>query len=245
MQTVRRATLGSTAPEPSMVTRIYGPDGRSLYQAPSRPLPDPVISEINAAQISGILRAGFFIGNTRSAYRQLGLKDQSVAGKGGTTHGFSDGWFVGYNHVVTCAVWVGFDIPQEIHSKAFSRNIALPIWVDLMNALPAAPLPKPKHSIAVEICLRSGLKASVDCVENFPDGKPYYTGVSLPFEKGNEPHATCHHQAPGSDANLAGKQEPDQSKIKQSKATVISSHSPLVVGPDPFSPLQTGSALPH
>ncbi len=239
--------LGSTAPEPSMVTRIYGPDGTLLYDAPKRPQSDPVISEINAAQISGILRAGFFIGNTRSAYSELRLKDQSIAGKGGTTHGFSDGWFVGYNNVVTCAVWVGFDTPQEIHSKAFSRNIALPIWVDLMNALPSAALPKPKDSVPVEICLRTGLKAIADCVENFPDGKPYYTGVSLPFMAGSEPHAFCRHQAPGSIANLASTRDADadQSKDKEPQATVISSNSPLVVGPDPFSPLQTGSALPH
>jgi len=233
--------LGSTAPEPSMVTRIYGPDGKLLYDAPKRPQSDPVISEINAAQISGILRAGFFIGSTRSAYNELGLNDQSVAGKGGTTHSFSDGWFVGYNNVVTCAVWVGFDTPREIHSKAFSRNIALPIWVDLMNALPAATLAKPKDSLPIEICLRSGLKATSECVENFPDGKPYYTGVSLPFKAGSEPHATCQHQAPGSVTNLASKQAEDG----PADATVISSNSPVVVGADPFSPLKTGTALPH
>ena len=239
--------LGSTAPEPSMVTRIYGSDGQLLYDAPKHPQSDPVISEINAAQISGILRAGFFIGNNRSAYSELGLKDQSVAGKGGTTHGFSDGWFVGYNNVVTCAVWVGFDTPREIHSKAFSRNVALPIWVDLMNALPAAPLPKPGDSVPVEICLRTGLRATADCVEDFPDGKPYHTGVSLPFQSGTEPHAACHHQAPGSVSNFAAAPDTDDKTTGSGapEATVISSNSPLVIGPDPFSPLRTGTALPH
>jgi len=239
--------LGSTAPEPSMVTRIYGPDGTLLYDAPKRPQSDPVISDVNAARISGILRAGFFIGNTRSAYNELGLKDRSLAGKGGTTHGFSDGWFVGYNNVVTCAVWVGFDTPKEIHAKAFSRNIALPIWVDLMNALPAAPLPKPGNSVPVDICLRTGLKATPECIENFPDGKPYYTGVSLPFVNGSEPHVSCRHQAPGSISNLAIQEDSNDADAPNNgpEATVISSNSPLVVGPDPFSPLRTGTAVPH
>ena len=35
---------------------------------------------------------------------------------------------------ITCAVWAGFDKPQKIYRGAFGRLIALPVWVDVMNA---------------------------------------------------------------------------------------------------------------
>ncbi len=243
--------LGSAVPELRLVTRIYGPDGKMLYQAAPKPELTPVVSDLTAARISAILRAGLYIGSTRGAYQTLGLKDPSVAGKGGTTHGFTDGWFVGYNKVVTCAVWVGFDSPQEIHRRAFSRNIAMPIWVDLMNALPQSPLTEPADCTSHKICLRTGLSATADCVENFADGKPHSTAVSLPFPGGTPAPPPCahhgqhrqreslvstaHNDRSGSDnkEKKTGTGTATESEFQEPK--VIRSHSPLVIGPDPYS----------
>ena len=239
--------LGRVASDTHLVTRIYGPDGALLYEAPAQPAAEPVTSELTAARITAILRSSFYIGSNRSAYTELGLDDPAVAGKGGTTHGFTDGWFVGYNDVVTCAVWVGLDSPDEIHPRAFSRNVALPIWVDLMKALPEAPLRHPAGCTQHKICLRTGLTASEDCVENFADGKPHSTGVALPFPVGEQIPRLCKHRGVGQrfvHGLLAHSSAPDSQKASAEKKStdpknqppkVIRSRSPLVIGPDPYA----------
>jgi len=35
---------------------------------------------------------------------------------------------------VTCGVWVGFDQPQTILEGGYGAKLALPVWVDMMNA---------------------------------------------------------------------------------------------------------------
>ena len=240
--------LGKVAPDLHLVTRIYGPDGALLYEAPPQPNADPVTSELTAASITEILRASLYIGSNRSAYKELGLDDPSIAGKGGTTHGFTDGWFVGYNDVVTCAVWVGLDNPKEIHPRAFSRNVALPIWVDLMKALPESPLRTPENCKHHRICLRTGLSVGEDCVENFADGTPYSTAVSLPFSSDTPAPPVCNHRGGRrqfvhsllADSSPADNQEAtDTKKASGQEKTqlpgVIRSRTPLVIGPDPYT----------
>ena len=57
-----------------------------------------------------------------------------VAGKTGTTNDFRDAWFVGYTPDILALVWVGFDNGDPI--DATGAAAALPIWADLMNAIP-------------------------------------------------------------------------------------------------------------
>jgi penicillin-binding protein 1B len=57
-----------------------------------------------------------------------------VAGKTGTTNDFKDAWFVGYTPDILALVWVGFDDAEPM--KATGAAAALPIWADLMNAIP-------------------------------------------------------------------------------------------------------------
>ncbi|MFL6590774.1 MAG: hypothetical protein ACJ8M4_11450, partial [Chthoniobacterales bacterium] len=87
----------------------------------------------------------------------------------GTAYDFTDALFAGYDHSITCAVWAGFDKPQKIYRGAFGSEIALPIWVDVMNAAneryPAKPIPEPKGIQKAEICLRSGLLATDKCYD--------------------------------------------------------------------------------
>ena len=44
----------------------------------------------------------------------------TAAAKTGTTNDNKDGWFVGYTSYYTTAVWVGFDIPQELEDLSGS-----------------------------------------------------------------------------------------------------------------------------
>ena len=82
-----------------------------------------------------------------AAREKFGLKKFPVAGKTGTAYDFTDALFAGYTDSITCAVWAGFDKPQKIYRGAFGGEIALPIWVDVMNAVndryPAKEIARP------------------------------------------------------------------------------------------------------
>src|SRR5439155_3515402 len=78
--------------------------------------------------------------------------------------------FAGYDSALTCVVWAGFDKPQRIYRGAFGRVVALPVWVDIMNASVAERVPQefrvPPGLHKVEICAKSGLLATDKCYEN-------------------------------------------------------------------------------
>ena len=71
--------------------------------------------------------------------------------------------------IFTCAVWAGFDKPQKIYRGAFGRELALPIWVDIMNAAaqsyPPREIKQPSSLKQIEICSRSGQLATDKCYD--------------------------------------------------------------------------------
>src|SRR5436309_13506813 len=92
-----------------------------------------------------------------------------AAGKTGTAYDFTDVLFAGYDSAITCAVWAGFDKPQRIFRGAFGRDIALPVWVAVMNAsaehYQLKNISQPRTLEIVNICAKSGLFATDKCVE--------------------------------------------------------------------------------
>jgi membrane peptidoglycan carboxypeptidase len=77
--------------------------------------------------------------------------------------------FAGYDSKFTCAVWAGFDKPQKIYRGAFGRELAMPVWVDIMNVeaehSPPQEIKRPAGLKDVEICSRSGLLATDKCYD--------------------------------------------------------------------------------
>src|SRR5207247_8638639 len=59
--------------------------------------------------------------------------------------------------------------PQKIYRGAFGRELALPIWVDIMNAAarsyPPREIKRPENLKEIEICSRSGLLATDKCYD--------------------------------------------------------------------------------
>jgi membrane peptidoglycan carboxypeptidase len=108
-------------------------------------------------------------GTGKAAYAQFGLKKFPAAGKTGTAYDFTDALFAGYDSNFTCAVWAGFDKPQKIYRGAFGRELALPIWVDIMNAAaqsyPPQVVKQPSSLKQIEICSRSGQLATDKCYD--------------------------------------------------------------------------------
>jgi membrane peptidoglycan carboxypeptidase len=159
---------GWHAAAPHLLTKIADADGEVLYQ--DRPRTRlRMIDEGPAYQVHVGLQQDLTMGNAAAATRQLGLKSMAAGGKPGTSYNFSDALFAGYNSEVTCAVWEGFDKPSPIYRGAFGSQVALPVWVDVMNAaaqyLPPHDIPVPRMLKKVEICDRSGDLATDRCFE--------------------------------------------------------------------------------
>src|SRR2546430_17027443 len=94
-------------------------------------------------------------------------------------------------------VGLGFDKPQRIFRGAFGRDIALPVWVDVMNAstehYPPKDISQPRNLERVNICAKSGLLATDKCVEKIKtnegeaEEKTTYLELATSDQKPSEP----------------------------------------------------------
>jgi penicillin-binding protein 1B len=104
-----------------------------------------------------------------------------VAGKTGTTNDFRDAWFVGYTPDILALVWVGFDNAETI--AATGAAAALPIWADLMNAIPQyrseTEFKAPRGVERISVCPVTGLIAVDDCPEPIEE---YFLAGRTPAE---------------------------------------------------------------
>ena len=116
---------------PHYILKVTDYDGRLLEE--SYPLVQAVINQRTARTMTSMLRDVVLHGTAVAAGR---LK-YAVAGKTGTTHDFTDAWFIGFSPSITCGVWVGFDEKKTLGDKETGARAALPIWMDFMaTALP-------------------------------------------------------------------------------------------------------------
>jgi penicillin-binding protein 1A len=161
---------GWRASTPYILDRIEEKDGTVVWQSPQNRARQKVIKPETAYEVHSCLVDALESGTGRAAREKFGLKKFPAAGKTGTAYDFTDALFAGYDNSVTCAVWAGFDKPQKIYRGAFGSEIALPIWVDIMNAAseryPPKEIPQPAGMEKIEICSRSGLLATDKCYDS-------------------------------------------------------------------------------
>lgn len=159
---------GSHANATFILERIEDKAGRVIWESKSDHAKQTAMKPETAYEVHSCLVDALQTGTGAAAYSKFGLQKFPAAGKTGTAYDFTDALFAGYTSGVTCAVWAGFDKPQKIYRGAFGSEIALPIWVDIMNAstasYPAKEIPKPAGVQTVEICSKSGLLATDKCV---------------------------------------------------------------------------------
>lgn len=119
--------------QPHLIEQVTDPEGTVLYRATHGRIAtlDPTATRTTSAILTEVLTRG-----TAAKSAELGLR-KPAAGKTGTTDHFVDAWFLGYTQGLTCGVWVGFDRPKTIMHGGYGAELALPIWVDVMQA-PAA-----------------------------------------------------------------------------------------------------------
>jgi 1A family penicillin-binding protein len=188
------ANEGSRPEGLTLITRIETQDGKEVYLA--EPEQHKIIDPEIAYEVHSFLTDALTSGTGAAAHSEYGLRNFPAAGKTGTAYNFTDDWFVGYDSELTCGVWTGFDRPHTIYRGAFSKDVALPIWVAMMNAslgkFPPHDLGRPLDLKKVEVCLNTGLPASPKCsllstVSNDPD---------LPPRKGTFTEFTTSKQLP-------------------------------------------------
>ena len=92
-----------------------------------------LISPANAYLMTDLLRTVVQEGTGRGLLR-LG---RPLAGKTGTTNGFSDAWFMGFSPDITTGVWVGHDDNASLGWGESGGKTALPIWRDFMRVATA------------------------------------------------------------------------------------------------------------
>src|SRR5712664_895485 len=154
---------------PHVLERIEEKDGTLVWDAKRESIRKLVTKPETAYEVHSCLADALESGTGKAAFTQFGLKKIPAAGKTGTAYDFTDALFAGYDSNFTCAVWVGFDKPQKIYRGAFGRELALPIWVDIMNAAaesyPPREVKQPSSLQQIEICSRSGLLATDKCYD--------------------------------------------------------------------------------
>ncbi len=96
----------------------------------------------------------------------------TAAGKTGTTQDYTDAWFVGYNPLLSTAVWTGFDNAKKKLGGGFQYggSAAAPIWGRMMSEISrrvpgfyGAQFPIPTSVQEVELCIDSGEPATINC----------------------------------------------------------------------------------
>lgn len=244
---------GGVRPEKSfIIQRIEDQAGQVVFQAKLGR--KRVIKDTTAYEIHTCLAEALERGTADKTFTELGVKKFPLGGKTGTAYNFTDLWFVGYSSAVTCGVWAGFDKPSPIYRGAFSNEIALPVWANVMNATFATYRPKeiapPKGIIKCEICASSGLLATDKCfetVENKDTGDKVQRRTTF-FEIVTEeqaPKAPCDIHGGGTGGKnyvkvIPGEEWPRAAlAVDVSAVTAVVMKSPTVLGVDPYNSIQS------
>ena len=244
--------------KPFVIERVEQKDGKKIYEHPTIG-PVSVIQPSTAYEVHSALADSLERGSADKAFSRYGLKKMPLGGKTGTAYNFTDVLFVGYSKSITCGVWAGFDSPRSIFRGAFSNEIALPIWVDFMNAsfsrFPATEIPRPANLQKYEICRSSGLLATDKCVEMQKDAT---SGDSIEHRMTYFEWATP-EQAPKNHCDVHGEGEKSHIKVLAPKEglraelavdvnafTPVRMKAPTITGTDPFGTItvRVEKALP-
>ena len=242
---------GQTSNQIHIISSIITPKGKIIFKAEPNGQ-NKVTDRATAYLVHSCLKDSLSKGTGKGAFAQYGLRDKNAAGKTGTAYNFTDHWFVGYNSAVTCGVWAGFDTPKTIYRGAFSKDTIMPVWVDAMNtsliSFPSKPIEQPTDVLTIEICKKSGLRATDTCYEEMAgeeEGTRKITRTTYKeiIQKGADFHSYCQFHANGNEQIrkpiISDLTNPNNRPQGISSIDAIFLISPTVVGElDPYSSLQ-------
>lgn len=128
--------------QPRLISQVSERNGELLYAAQGPSRRTAVISARNAYVMDSLLRDVVQHGTGRRA-AALGRSD--VAGKTGTSNDARDAWFAGYSSGLASVVWMGYDQPRSLGSRATGGTLALPVWAAYMQTA-VADRPESQHT---------------------------------------------------------------------------------------------------
>lgn len=237
---------GTTAPlDLSYVDRVEDAEGRTRYERAIRtPQRLDATDEATAFIVHSMMRGGMERGSAAGLLDRLVEKPFTGAGKTGTTHDFSDTWFLGYNGRVSCGVWLGFLQPgKSIYEGAFAKDLAMPVWADAMNAAAAGfggkGIPQPACVVESQVCRVSGQRSTPYCYETIADpatgrARTRPAAVLEFFRKGSEQLAFCPVHSGATGVAEAGAAAVGLSQLAVIDTTPVRSKAPVLLGDDPY-----------
>jgi len=225
--------------------RIEDAEGGTVYRRVPARVDRPLATDSATAYlVHSMLNGSLQRGNASEAAGKLLQQPFPGGGKTGTTHDFSDNWFVGYNSRIACGVWVGFlqGAGKPIYEGAFSKELAMPVWIAAMNA--ARPsfggeaLEPPVGLEEVPVCRVSGQRWTRSCYETTEDAgsgmvRMRSTATNEWFRKGGPqvPFCTIHTGDSGTPAAAEPRAGVNPTVLG---AVPIRPRVPVLLGDDPY-----------
>jgi penicillin-binding protein 1A len=236
---------GMSAPSDFIyLDRIENAKGRVVHRRKRQAhLPKLVLESAAAWQVHSMMAGSLERGSAKGVLDGMLEKPFSGAGKTGSTHDFTDSWFLGYNQRITCGVWTGFLMSKgaAVYPGAFSRDLAMPVWQAAMNA--AAPsfggdlLEAPATVAEIPVCATSGQRATQFCQQHIEDlqagtVRSRSTAVSEFFRKGTESLPYCSIHSGG----IADGTMPEMGilNLPALDAVPVRPTKPVLLGDDPY-----------
>ena len=112
---------------PYLVESVATPDGKLLET--HQPRAARAMSNEVAFLLAHTLR-GVVLRGTATSARRI---EVPIAGKTGTTDGFTDAWFAGFTPDVSLVVWVGYDKKRSLGRNMTGAEAALPVWREIIE----------------------------------------------------------------------------------------------------------------
>ncbi|MCG7344425.1 penicillin-binding protein [Sporosarcina sp. ACRSL] len=158
-----------------MIERIEDMSGNIVYQHEIEPV--DVFSPETAYIVTDMLRDVLKPGGTGQQLPRFMNFKTDLAAKTGTTNGYGDSWFVGYNPNVSMGLWFGYyDLSRKLYTRGsgqmhpttrtsmlFGRlmNAANEVRPDLVGA--ESTFKQPEDVVSKPFCGISGLAPSAEC----------------------------------------------------------------------------------
>ena len=178
---------GGKRVDPRFVDLVTTDDGVVLEdhrnETPEKQVISPQLAYLVVDLMQGVVEHG-----TGRRAQPLG---RPTAGKTGTSTGFRDAWFIGYTADRIAGVWVGRDDFTPIGPRATGGTVALPIWLQYMQAAHPDTPPRQFEPPADIVFVR----ASETTGEPLPPG--FRNAVLVPFRTGTVPERFMKSVEPG------------------------------------------------
>jgi penicillin-binding protein 1A len=164
---------GGLSIEPVLVKQVYDRNKKLLRDFTPQQKNIQIISAGTATIMRSLLETAVNKG-TGNSVRKTGYTGYA-AGKTGTTNGYRDAWFVGFNKRYTAAVWVGYDRPSlSLGPGQAGAGVAAPIWANYQIRVAALVAKDEPHLKSVELdevlyCSSNGLPVRVSCDEPYKE----------------------------------------------------------------------------